>query len=126
MEKFLYLTKEIGTKNNLEKVYKGLAELDSIQGNYKQAYEHYKLYILYRDSLVNEESKKKDIPDIYEMHEEVISNWSSYREEEKVEDAEEDDFYEVQKPIVNAGPKIGRNDPCPCGSGKKYKKCCLE
>jgi len=28
-----------------------------------------------------------------------------------------------QKPIVK-GKKIGRNDPCPCGSGKKYKKCC--
>ncbi|HAP07353.1 MAG TPA: preprotein translocase subunit SecA, partial [Planctomycetaceae bacterium] len=28
------------------------------------------------------------------------------------------------KPIVNAGPRIGRNDDCPCGSGKKYKKCC--
>ena len=27
-------------------------------------------------------------------------------------------------PIVNRGPKIGRNDPCLCGSGKKYKKCC--
>ncbi|MFM8725994.1 MAG: SEC-C metal-binding domain-containing protein, partial [Planctomycetaceae bacterium] len=27
------------------------------------------------------------------------------------------------KPIVNAGPRIGRNDDCPCGSGKKYKKC---
>ena len=26
---------------------------------------------------------------------------------------------------VRLGPKIGRNDPCPCGSGKKYKKCCL-
>lgn len=25
---------------------------------------------------------------------------------------------------VRNGPKIGRNDPCPCGSGKKYKKCC--
>lgn len=25
---------------------------------------------------------------------------------------------------VKAGPKIGRNDPCPCGSGKKYKQCC--
>ena len=24
-----------------------------------------------------------------------------------------------------AGPKVGRNDTCPCGSGKKYKKCCL-
>lgn len=27
-------------------------------------------------------------------------------------------------PIVNQGLKLGRNDPCPCGSGKKYKKCC--
>jgi Protein of unknown function (DUF1186)/SEC-C motif len=27
-------------------------------------------------------------------------------------------------PQVRTGPKIGRNDPCPCGSGKKYKKCC--
>ncbi len=30
---------------------------------------------------------------------------------------------EAPKP-VRAGAKIGRNDPCPCGSGKKYKKCC--
>ena len=27
-------------------------------------------------------------------------------------------------PIVNSSPKVGRNDPCPCGSGRKYKKCC--
>jgi uncharacterized protein YecA (UPF0149 family) len=27
------------------------------------------------------------------------------------------------KPFIR-GPKIGRNEPCPCGSGKKYKKCC--
>ena len=26
--------------------------------------------------------------------------------------------------VVRAGAKVGRNDPCPCGSGKKYKKCC--
>ncbi|MCF8237763.1 MAG: SEC-C domain-containing protein [Saprospiraceae bacterium] len=26
---------------------------------------------------------------------------------------------------IKAEPKIGRNEPCPCGSGKKYKKCCL-
>ena len=30
---------------------------------------------------------------------------------------------EAPKP-VRTGAKIGRNDPCPCGSGKKYKKCC--
>lgn len=29
------------------------------------------------------------------------------------------------EPYVRDEPKIGRNDPCPCGSGKKYKKCCL-
>ena len=29
------------------------------------------------------------------------------------------------KPLVRDYLKIGRNDPCPCGSGKKYKKCCL-
>lgn len=28
------------------------------------------------------------------------------------------------QPIVRDKPKVGRNDPCPCGSGKKYKKCC--
>jgi len=30
---------------------------------------------------------------------------------------------EKAKPIVRETPKVGRNDPCPCGSGKKYKKC---
>ena len=30
----------------------------------------------------------------------------------------------VKKPIVRETPKIGRNDPCSCGSGKKYKNCC--
>jgi len=28
-------------------------------------------------------------------------------------------------PIRRESPRVGRNDPCPCGSGKKYKKCCL-
>lgn len=28
------------------------------------------------------------------------------------------------EPIVRESPKVGRNDPCPCGSGKKSKKCC--
>ncbi len=28
------------------------------------------------------------------------------------------------KPLSREGDKVGRNDTCPCGSGKKYKKCC--
>ncbi len=35
------------------------------------------------------------------------------------------DLEEPVIPVVRETPKIGRNDPCPCGSGKKYKKCCL-
>ena len=30
-----------------------------------------------------------------------------------------------ETPYVNPLRDVGRNDPCPCGSGKKYKKCCL-
>ncbi len=32
----------------------------------------------------------------------------------------------ARQPIHRDAPKVGRNDPCPCGSGKKYKKCCME
>jgi preprotein translocase subunit SecA len=34
------------------------------------------------------------------------------------------DLPKAPQPIRNDGPKVGRNDPCPCGSGRKYKKCC--
>jgi hypothetical protein len=36
----------------------------------------------------------------------------------------EESFDPTTAPIVSDAPKIGRNEPCPCGSGKKYKKCC--
>ena len=42
-----------------------------------------------------------------------MSWWHCFKEERK-----------IRTPVVT-GVKIGRNDPCPCGSGKKYKKCCL-
>lgn len=32
----------------------------------------------------------------------------------------------LEEPVKRSQPKAGRNDPCPCGSGKKYKKCCLK
>ena len=38
---------------------------------------------------------------------------------------DEDEDWKPQAPFVREGPKVGRNDPCPCGSGKKHKKCCL-
>ncbi len=37
---------------------------------------------------------------------------------------EEDGSNEKEQPFVREGQKVGRNQPCPCGSGKKYKQCC--
>jgi preprotein translocase subunit SecA len=45
------------------------------------------------------------------------------RELEQARMAGSGDYQPVQQ-VVRSGAKIGRNDPCPCGSGKKYKKCC--
>jgi hypothetical protein len=59
-----------------------------------------------------------------------MEGWSSFQPE----DSEPEPVLEPEAPPPEAsyvapepfvrGPKIGRNDPCPCGSGKKYKKCC--
>lgn len=59
-------------------------------------------------------------------------NYSEIFGDEDDEFGDPNDFLESedlpepnQAPIVNMYPKVGRNDPCPCGSGKKHKKCCL-
>lgn len=41
-----------------------------------------------------------------------------------LEASESPEIPKVAVPVVRDQPKVGRNDPCPCGSGKKYKKCC--
>ncbi len=51
-----------------------------------------------------------------------LSQWKDIFSEEELEK-----YYKEQKrskTVVNNKEKVGRNDPCPCGSGKKYKKCC--
>ena len=60
--------------------------------------------------------KLEDIPDIRPMMEELIASLGG---REKFQEVFEQNVAEATKK-----PKIGRNDPCPCGSGKKYKKCC--
>ena len=51
-----------------------------------------------------------------------LEQWNDVLGEEKmVQIAKE---YKQSRTVRRATPKIGRNDPCPCGSGKKYKHCC--
>ena len=52
----------------------------------------------------------------------TLEEWDNLLTKERREE-----LYKAQKmstTIVNKERKIGRNEPCPCGSGKKYKKCC--
>jgi len=57
--KTLALSKEIGSLEDIENSFAYLAVLDSAQGNFKQALGHYKMFIAYRDSLINKENTKK-------------------------------------------------------------------
>jgi len=64
-------------------------------------------------------SDKKALLNIFDRDNQIITTWSGYNEEEDYSDLKKEEYY-------HADPKTGRNDPCPCGSGKKYKKCCLK
>ncbi|WP_312701960.1 SEC-C metal-binding domain-containing protein [Sedimentibacter sp.] len=50
-----------------------------------------------------------------------MDEWNNIFDEEKRKQIKKD--FNRSKIVVNEN-KVGRNDPCPCGSGKKYKKCC--
>ncbi len=48
-----------------------------------------------------------------------------YPQDDEEEDDDGGDYDEEPVvPATRAAPTVGRNAPCPCGSGKKYKKCC--
>ncbi len=83
LNKALKLSIEIGNKDDVKHSYAGLAVLDSTRGNFKAAFEHHKLFILYRDSLDNEETKKKTIQSsmTYEFEKKEIA---SKAEQEKL------------------------------------------
>ncbi|MBK8847120.1 MAG: tetratricopeptide repeat protein [Bacteroidetes bacterium] len=61
LNKGLSLSKGIGNLQSIQESYEGLASLDSAQGNFNKALEHYKLYIIYRDSIANTENAKKTV-----------------------------------------------------------------
>ncbi|HOW69111.1 MAG TPA: SEC-C metal-binding domain-containing protein [Phycisphaerae bacterium] len=74
---------------------------------------------------------KTELPDLLQDWEDAEENEiGDGFEDEEEDDQDEEEFDPLPddapppSPIRGSQPKIGRNDPCPCGSGKKYKKCC--
>ena len=71
--------------------------------------------------------RKGNLLNIDERYDEILNTWNGYREEEPKKEVPQSPLpWDNQtQPAVTSSNKVGRNDPCPCGSGKKYKKCCL-
>ena len=61
LSKALQLSTAIGSKGVIIGSYAGLTALDSVTGNYKAAFAHHKLFVVYRDSIDNEETQKKSL-----------------------------------------------------------------
>lgn len=63
-----------------------------------------------------------------EQLQQILSHMNMERDRSFASEIEHDELPEQQKneapQPVHAGPRVGRNDNCPCGSGKKYKNCC--
>ena len=59
---------------------------------------------------------------------ELVQLLQARQEMDCISDVDGEDSFSRDAPttIRNTEPKVGRNDPCPCGSGKKYKKCCVK
>jgi signal transduction histidine kinase len=59
LEEGLFVAKKIKRKARIRNSYQSLSKLDSAEGNFRQALEHHKMFTIYKDSLLNEESKKQ-------------------------------------------------------------------
>ena len=78
-----------------------------------------------------EEGQKTDKKGVVEFRALYTANGEFCNHHEVSQFVKEDDGWKFddgelvgEKPVLREEPKVGRNDPCPCGSGKKYKKCC--
>jgi hypothetical protein len=66
---------------------------------------------------------KHKVLDIFRLYNEVLTTWAGYKEDKNT--IKQLPRRDMQPPLQQAvSNKVGRNDPCPCGSGLKYKKCC--
>lgn len=98
--------------------------LDGINSSFKEALA---LEELKKDSKINATIDFEKL--FYNMHDANadwlynLPEWNEILSSEKQDEIKK--AYNQSKIFTNDSTKVGRNDPCPCGSGKKYKKCCL-
>jgi preprotein translocase subunit SecA len=85
---------------------------------------------LFEEMIANDEVYRQRLERHYKMWKSVVDD-PTHPDHPKVRTKFHDDpdfepAFQRQEPVRRDGPKLGPNDPCPCGSGKKYKKCCRQ
>ncbi len=102
----------------LKKNYPGLYELK--ENFFNRVINRKKERKLYEAYYKKYKTIQKTMPDIFDTNGEE----DNLEEENHICDEYSDAPFEITETYVRPTPKIGRNEPCPCNSGKKYKKCC--
>ena len=99
---------------------RGYAQLDPLVEYKKEGFAMF--------TAMMERAKEDALDHLYKV--EVVSQEEMYERQEKQKrqldkiSMNRGDGEVAKKPVQRTADKVGRNDPCPCGSGKKYKKCC--
>jgi preprotein translocase subunit SecA len=81
--------------------------------------------LIYRMEQLPEDFVRSSFPEGTAVHKQAESVGEMAREQQEAIDGMQQNAEKVET-IRNRGEKVGRNDPCPCGSGKKYKQCCMK
>jgi preprotein translocase subunit SecA len=88
----------------------------------------------YEEDEQDEERKRQEVSKALEEQQRIAAQSAVQDMTRNIQKQHERELKELQfvgtngsgtanQTVSNGGPKVGRNDPCPCGSGKKYKKC---
>lgn len=101
------------------------AQLHADTGDFKRARVEFDSAL----ELARKDESREDLRFVYDGY---ISHLQEHGEASEAVDLSRkmmEDLPEIEaefqtEQLVNEAPKVGRNDPCPCGSGKKFKKCC--
>ncbi len=97
--------------------YGSLGEYEADKGRFSQAYEYFK-----KAAEVVDKGHYYRTQEVDQLKEAIFLNLEHFEDLLGVGTKQPSIF--SSQPIIKR-EKVGRNDPCPCGSGKKYKKCCL-
>lgn len=83
------------------------------------------------DVIINQQKRdyyKFNLLSIYDRYTHILTTWAGYKTDEKDIGGSNFNNYDMAdyqpEDLISSVSKTGRNNPCPCGSGKKYKKCC--